>query len=152
MIRRPPRSTLFPYTTLFRSQQGGRDSDGIHLLLGENRRDGHRVRDVVVPRLTLLAPVGLGAHRVGPPQQVEVEAVALQRDRSRELGGEEGGRAGHLWTMARYGRRVNAAGKTSGGASGPRGSKAAPASGREAQACERREPGSYSSPASAKLT
>src|SRR2546421_9504421 len=23
MIRRPPRSTLFPYTTLFRSQQGG---------------------------------------------------------------------------------------------------------------------------------
>src|ERR1039458_10802802 len=25
MIRRPPRSTLFPYTTLFRSQPGGRD-------------------------------------------------------------------------------------------------------------------------------
>src|SRR2546425_6113483 len=24
MIRRPPRSTLFPYTTLFRSQVGGR--------------------------------------------------------------------------------------------------------------------------------
>src|SRR2546430_13577941 len=24
MIRRPPRSTLFPYTTLFRSQRGGR--------------------------------------------------------------------------------------------------------------------------------
>src|SRR2546426_9343299 len=24
MIRRPPRSTLFPYTTLFRSQQGAR--------------------------------------------------------------------------------------------------------------------------------
>src|SRR5256885_10745867 len=24
MIRRPPRSTLFPYTTLFRSGQGGR--------------------------------------------------------------------------------------------------------------------------------
>ena len=30
--------------------------------------------------------------------------------------------------------------------------KAAPTSGREAQACERREPGSYSNPASAKLT
>src|SRR5256885_12613349 len=28
MIRRPPRSTLFPYTTLFRSTQGG----GIQLL------------------------------------------------------------------------------------------------------------------------
>src|SRR2546427_11183745 len=29
MIRRPPRSTLFPYTTLFRSRHGGR------LLLGQ---------------------------------------------------------------------------------------------------------------------
>src|SRR5258706_970654 len=26
MIRRPPRSTLFPYTTLFRSRSGGRKS------------------------------------------------------------------------------------------------------------------------------
>src|SRR2546425_7036014 len=25
MIRRPPRSTLFPYTTLFRSHRGGRE-------------------------------------------------------------------------------------------------------------------------------
>src|SRR3712207_8125198 len=28
MIRRPPRSTLFPYTTLFRSRRGLRQSDG----------------------------------------------------------------------------------------------------------------------------
>src|SRR5438552_13810298 len=28
MIRRPPRSTLFPYTTLFRSRGCGRDADG----------------------------------------------------------------------------------------------------------------------------
>src|SRR5256885_10918029 len=27
MIRRPPRSTLFPYTTLFRSQRGARPND-----------------------------------------------------------------------------------------------------------------------------
>src|SRR2546425_7135460 len=33
MIRRPPRSTLFPYTTLFRSRQ-------LPLLLGELREDG----------------------------------------------------------------------------------------------------------------
>src|SRR2546425_7279437 len=36
MIRRPPRSTLFPYTTLFRSvDHGHRDllpADGVHLL------------------------------------------------------------------------------------------------------------------------
>src|SRR2546430_9825979 len=28
MIRRPPRSTLFPYTTLFRSQEPGRPGPG----------------------------------------------------------------------------------------------------------------------------
>src|SRR2546430_3958199 len=28
MIRRPPRSTLFPYTTLFRSEAGLREGDG----------------------------------------------------------------------------------------------------------------------------
>src|SRR3712207_8410782 len=29
MIRRPPRSTLFPYTTLFRSWRGGRQRPGV---------------------------------------------------------------------------------------------------------------------------
>src|SRR3712207_7952171 len=29
MIRRPPRSTLFPYTTLFRSSNGGRGIDAL---------------------------------------------------------------------------------------------------------------------------
>src|SRR5258708_16797722 len=29
MIRRPPRSTLFPYTTLFRSHLGRGDEDGV---------------------------------------------------------------------------------------------------------------------------
>src|SRR2546425_6984747 len=40
MIRRPPRSTLFPYTTLFRSTGAGRheDRDGGHGL----RRPRHR--------------------------------------------------------------------------------------------------------------
>src|SRR3712207_7411040 len=39
MIRRPPRSTLFPYTTLFRSGQGARR------LVAERRRqdDGERL-------------------------------------------------------------------------------------------------------------
>src|SRR2546427_7645231 len=36
MIRRPPRSTLFPYTTLFRSQAGGR---GASVLAPAQRRD-----------------------------------------------------------------------------------------------------------------
>src|SRR2546430_3202231 len=40
MIRRPPRSTLFPYTTLFRSLQPiavRRASDGFELISGERR-------------------------------------------------------------------------------------------------------------------
>src|SRR5689334_24658965 len=36
MIRRPPRSTLFPYTTLFRSSEG-------HCQQGHSRRRQHRV-------------------------------------------------------------------------------------------------------------
>src|SRR5438309_7138140 len=40
MIRRPPRSTLFPYTTLFRSPRGGgRSGDGQDLRRGSK---GHR--------------------------------------------------------------------------------------------------------------
>src|SRR2546426_6351144 len=36
MIRRPPRSTLFPYTTLFRSPPGGPIADhDLHLASGE---------------------------------------------------------------------------------------------------------------------
>src|SRR3712207_8058502 len=39
MIRRPPRSTLFPYTTLFRSRRGRRGSLlGIYKALLHNRR------------------------------------------------------------------------------------------------------------------
>src|SRR3712207_7113360 len=63
MIRQPPRSTLFPYTTLFRSpagqapdrlalpRRGGRaQRRGLQLLAGRRRRDEHgrRLRDVVV--------------------------------------------------------------------------------------------------------
>src|SRR2546429_4339312 len=48
MIRRPPRSTLFPYTTLFRSTAPGREGRGDHLsrrLTGarhHERRPGRR--------------------------------------------------------------------------------------------------------------
>src|SRR3712207_8922950 len=41
MIRRPPRSTLFPYTTLFRSGGGG---DGAHLRAGPRARRRGRLR------------------------------------------------------------------------------------------------------------
>src|SRR2546429_6038191 len=38
MIRRPPRSTLFPYTTLFRSLQGVDDAQGAPLPVGGYRQ------------------------------------------------------------------------------------------------------------------
>src|SRR5258708_18615848 len=41
MIRRPPRSTLFPYTTLFRSEAGGEDH--------HQRREPEHVKAVPVP-------------------------------------------------------------------------------------------------------
>src|SRR5438067_8082709 len=47
MIRRPPRSTLFPYTTLFRSE--------FEVWGGEQRRDFNDVDDVV--RALVLASV-----------------------------------------------------------------------------------------------
>src|SRR3712207_8512208 len=69
MIRRPPRSTLFPYTTLFRSQlaavcgvgQDVRDHAAHHEAL---RRVAERVDEPVVPGA---APVGV-AHEGQPPR------------------------------------------------------------------------------------
>src|SRR2546426_2752061 len=62
MIRRPPRSTLFPYTTLFRSHRAGHR--GHHLAL----RVPPLVRDPAVAALVRdrvpvqLVPRGLGGH------------------------------------------------------------------------------------------
>src|SRR5690242_20949391 len=45
MIRRPPRSTLFPYTTLFRSQRGLRDIEPLALeQLAQPLLARHRLR------------------------------------------------------------------------------------------------------------
>src|SRR3712207_8674920 len=67
MIRRPPRSTLFPYTTLFRSGEAG-------------RHDAHVAR-----HLDRLAAVGLGdEERDGTP----VGLLAHERE-LRSVGGED---------------------------------------------------------------
>src|ERR1051325_7179679 len=53
MIRRPPRSTLFPYTTLFRSIDGGCQVDGYHsdisrtFVLGKPSDKMKKVFDIV---------------------------------------------------------------------------------------------------------
>src|SRR3712207_8684169 len=47
MIRRPPRSTHFPYTTLFRSAHGDRAGDGHPLALAEGELVGRPVGEVL---------------------------------------------------------------------------------------------------------
>src|SRR5690348_17799054 len=59
MIRRPPRSTLFPYTTLFRSRYGG-DSSCVAMRCGEH---------------LLLFDAGSGLKRAG----LQIEQEGLKR-------------------------------------------------------------------------
>src|SRR3989449_2355051 len=65
MIRRPPRSTLFPYTTLFRSAPDVADDDVAAETQQEDRRDvGPRERDA----------------RVDQDQRADDEVELVERD------------------------------------------------------------------------
>src|SRR2546430_2586563 len=66
MIRRPPRSTLFPYTTLFRSH-----ARAAHLLRG-----AHSDRHHLLVRNTLAGRLPRGACIVAPPQPL-IEGAAV---------------------------------------------------------------------------
>src|SRR2546423_9917279 len=65
MIRRPPRSTLFPYTTLFRSGRGDHED------LGARDELRHRDRDVA------------GARRQVEQQHVQVAPVHVRQELGR---------------------------------------------------------------------
>src|SRR3989475_7781797 len=67
MIRRPPRSTLFPYTTLFRSLRGG---DRAPSRVGVLRQGGCRRLDVVEARA--IVPEDLAANLVAERQPEEL--------------------------------------------------------------------------------
>src|SRR3712207_8777249 len=60
MIRRPPRSTLFPYTTLFRSYTGGGCHPGVEGAWSAGNRPGGRVRR------RALGPLAGGGRTIGP--------------------------------------------------------------------------------------
>src|SRR3989441_11334826 len=64
MIRRPPRSTLFPYTTLFRSICFAVASNTASFVLGELVRHG-RVRR---------AHIGVSAQQTAIPRRLQVAA------------------------------------------------------------------------------
>src|SRR5438132_9771644 len=60
MIRRPPRSTLFPYTTLFRSQRRGRFGD---IIIPHDDFSG--VRCIAVGALPADTVMGIGFDGIG---------------------------------------------------------------------------------------
>src|SRR5258708_29219735 len=57
MIRRPPRSTLFPYTTLFRSEYGRHEHDHLPDHLGPAAGPG-RLTSLLFQRPALPRPLG----------------------------------------------------------------------------------------------
>src|SRR5256885_2674747 len=75
MIRRPPRSTLFPYTTLFRSLPGEAACGGIR---GVARRLGE---GIAVRRGG--GAVQAGAHRVDPVQRAQQSRQLRDRKSTR---------------------------------------------------------------------
>src|SRR3712207_7087239 len=86
MIRRPPRSTLFPYTTLFRSGRRPCRDRGGRRRLGVGRGGGGRRRRALggarrLPRArgTRAGPVRAGAGaRLGPRDRSEEHTSELQ--------------------------------------------------------------------------
>src|SRR3712207_8006079 len=75
MIRRPPRSTLFPYTTLFRS--------GVRLV-GQQRVRGEQARPDVDDHRNPETGQLRGPDRAGEPGDGEVRRVHLQHERRSE--------------------------------------------------------------------
>src|SRR2546426_1998830 len=76
MIRRPPRSTLFPYTTLFRSKSNGVSSNSEAVVVGGAGMIQARIRfqeKVIFPRFNACSSSSFGR-----------ATVALDRLRSEE--------------------------------------------------------------------
>src|SRR2546425_3807739 len=84
MIRRPPRSTLFPYTTLFRSvapkeSTAGRGPLNLHHPVIPQRRLSHSLNDPsVASRRPGLKKSPLGNHRMVKIQRSEEHTSELQ--------------------------------------------------------------------------
>src|SRR3712207_8601999 len=85
MIRRPPRSTLFPYTTLFRSERAERRSflretaDGVRYVWSEPR-----IRLVIVLS-TVISTIGFNFHVLVPVLTAETLKEGRSEEHTSEL-------------------------------------------------------------------
>src|SRR3989441_11503514 len=82
MIRRPPRSTLFPYTTLFRSELGVGNKDQI---VGELRRAMQQVCKAteIISHLRTFGRVASVSHEPVSLRQVIEGALSLMQEQLR---------------------------------------------------------------------
>src|SRR3712207_7158090 len=58
MIRRPPRSTLFPYTTLFRSQSNG-EAESVRFLTEVGLEEGEEYPQAQSLQFSIMYPVSI---------------------------------------------------------------------------------------------
>src|SRR5256884_2467163 len=107
MIRRPPRSTLFPYTTLFRSH---RDSAAEGFERWKNcwprkisSRENDEDSDETLERLVLCGAIGVGSDNVGQQWRGRDEAGARSVGEDALRGGAEC--SGHFAWAGLSGRR-----------------------------------------------
>src|SRR5256884_9937962 len=74
MIRRPPRSTLFPYTTLFRSRGVHMDLDELDRALRGDRTDAETAYGLATTAVLLLDRWGDGRGGRGPGPLIDKPA------------------------------------------------------------------------------
>src|SRR5256885_4360455 len=77
MIRRPPRSTLFPYTTLFRSAIDELEQSS-HFIAAAGENLPHQAGTVLLPRGHRAISVGLAVQLSGQPARSEEHTSELQ--------------------------------------------------------------------------
>src|SRR5256885_14384384 len=90
MIRRPPRSTLFPYTTLFRSavrhgldRSGDEARPGPRLRLRARKAEVRSVRGAPVSWLLLRQPAAITSPRELPGCSDSIDLMTLDRKSTR---------------------------------------------------------------------
>src|SRR3712207_7887651 len=81
MIRRPPRSTLFPYTTLFRSRRTRQRRSRSSVVYAVVKAGGRQHKVAVGDRFTVNRLVGEAGDTVTLPALLLVDGETVTRDR-----------------------------------------------------------------------